>query len=165
MRRTCTKVLRICGVWMGVCLLLLACSHSDSSLPFDPNIKDMEMVQWITGEEAQKAIDRLHGMSIDVVRGFIAHYKGAYGKATIWVSEATTEDLASEQIDVMIDKMKKSKRSPFSNYRQWNKEGLNVIAFDGMGQVHYVFKDKTWVYWVSADGRGIDTILEHIQDG
>jgi len=156
--------IRTFGLWVVVCLLLLACSHSDSSLPFDPNIKDLDMVELITGEEAQKAIDRLHGMAIPVVRGFIAHYKGGYGGATVWVSEATTEDLASEQIDVMIDKMKKSKRSPFSNYRQWNKEGTTVIAFDGMGQVHYVFKDKTWVYWVSADGRSIDMILEHIQN-
>ena len=153
----------IYGLRVAACLLLLACSHSDPSLPFDPNIKDLDMVQLVTGEDAQKAIDRLHGMPINVVRGFIAHYKGVYGKATIWVSEATTENLAIEQIEVMIDKMKKSKRSPFSNYRQWNKEGLNVIAFDGMGQVHYVFKDKTWVYWVSADGRSIDMILEHIQ--
>ncbi|MDY6949959.1 MAG: hypothetical protein SWE60_00470 [Thermodesulfobacteriota bacterium] len=156
---------KIWNLWVFVCLVLLACSHSQSSLPFDPNIKDLEMVQLITGEEAQKAIDKLHGMPIDVVRGFIAHYKGVYGRATVWVSEATTKDLATEQIEVMIDKMKKSQRSPFSNYRQWNKGGDTVIAFDGMGQVHYVFKDKTWVYWVSADGRCIDRILEHIQNG
>jgi hypothetical protein len=124
----------------------------------------MEMVQLVTGEEARKAIDSLHGMPIDVVRGFIAHYKGPYGKAVVWVSEATTEELAQEQIDVMIDKMKNSRRSPFSNYRQWDAEGTPVIAFDGMGQVHYVFKEKTWVYWVSADRRSIDRILGHIQN-
>ena len=159
------RKIRIYSLGMVVYLLFLACSHSESPLPFDPNIKDLEMVQLVTGEEAKQAIDQLHGMPINVVRGFIVHYKGLYGRATVWVSEATTEDLATEQIEVMIDKMKKSKRSPFSNYRQWNKEGWDIIAFDGMGQVHYVFKDKIWVYWISADARCMDMILEHIQNG
>jgi len=151
------------GLWVVVSFLLLGCVHSDSSLPFDPQIEGLSLVRLVTGEEALKAIDRLHGTPIHVVGGFIAHYEGLHGKATIWVSEATSEDVAQEQIKVMMDKMRTNERSPFSHYRSWDKKGLRVIAFDGMGQVHYVFRDNRWVYWVSADSESIDMMLKHIQ--
>ncbi len=117
----------------------------------------------ITGDRALEAINRLHGMPIDVVRGFIAYYQGNGGeKATVWVSEASSEGLANKQIEVMIEKMKQSQRSPFRQYRILDLKGLRVIAFDGMGQVHRVFRQKRWVYWISADEGRIDDIVGHV---
>jgi hypothetical protein len=104
-------------------------------------------------------------MSIDVVKGFIAQYKGPHGLATIWVSEAVSEELAEEQIVIMIKKMKGNKRSPFSHYRDLRVKDLKVIAFDGMRQTHYVFRDNKWVYWISADAEGIDKIVHHVYGG
>jgi hypothetical protein len=125
-------------------------------------LKDLELVKLITGDDAIKAINKLHGMSIDVARGLIAHYEGMNDKATIWVSEASSRNLAEEQIVVMIRKMKSNSRSPFSHYRTMNKKGFRVIAFDGMGQVHYVFRDNKWVYWISANAKQIDKVLQHV---
>jgi hypothetical protein len=153
---------RTYGLRVVACLLLLACTRGESSPPFDPHIKDLDLVRLVTGDEARKSIDKLHGMPIDVVQGFIAEYNGPYGKATIWVSEATSEDLAKEQTEVMIEKMESSKRSPFSHFRARDAKGLRITAFDGLGQEHCVFRDKTWVYWVSADERSMDMIVEHI---
>ena len=96
----------------------------------------------ITGDRALEAINRLHGMPIDVARGFIAYYQGNGGdKATVWVSEASSEEFANKQIEVMIQKMKQSQRSPFRHYRVLNLKGLRVVAFDGMGR-SIVFSDK-----------------------
>jgi len=128
-------------------------------------LEGLKLVRLVTGDEAIKAIDELHGVPIDAVRGFIADYEGAHGKATIWVSEATSEDLAERQIEIMINKMKNSKRSPFSHYRVSDAEGIRVIGFDGMGQVHYVFRDNKWVCWISAHSGRIDKILAHILKG
>jgi hypothetical protein len=122
----------------------------------------LELVKLVTGDDALKAINKLHGMPIDVARGLIAHYEGMNDKATIWVSEASSQDLAEEQIVVMIRKMKSNARSPFSHYRTMNKKGFRVIAFDGMGQVHYVFRDNKWAYWISADAKHIDMVLQHV---
>jgi len=133
-------------------------------LPFDDHIQGLNLVNLITGDRALGAINRLHGMPIDVVRGFIAHYEGNGGdKATIWLSEAASEALADKQIEVMLEKMKQSRRSPFSNYRALDVEGLMVVTFDGMGQVHRVFRQKRWVYWISADQGRIDGIVAHIR--
>jgi hypothetical protein len=79
------------------------------------------------------------------------------------VSEASSEELADKQIEVMIEKMKQSQRSPFSQYRVLDLKGLRVVAFDGMGQVHRVFRQKRWVYWISADARRIDDIVGHVR--
>jgi hypothetical protein len=150
-------------IWIFLGFLLSSCNQSQSVPPFDVNAEGLEQVRLITGDEAINAINKLHGMPIDVVRGFIAHYKGVRDKATIWLSEAQSEDLAKRQIEVMVEKMKQSKRSPFSHYRVSHVKGRRVVGFDGMGQVHYVFRDKKWVYWISADAWRIDEILDHIR--
>ena len=152
------------GLWVVLCFLLLACTKTPSPIPFDPHIEGLNLTRLLSGEEAMKAINQLHGMPIHVVRGFISHYEGLHGKAIIWVSEATSQDVAKEQIEVMIQKMRQNKNSPFSHYRTGDKGNMSVTAFDGMGQVHYLFRKGPWVYWISADSRSIDTILEHIQE-
>ncbi|MBE9581839.1 MAG: hypothetical protein IMF18_09490 [Proteobacteria bacterium] len=149
-------------VWIVMGLLLAGCNQRQSVPPFDLDVEGLEQVRLVTGDEAINAINRLHGMPIDVVRGFIAYYEGLHDKATIWLSEATSEDLAKRQIEVMIDRMKKSRRSPFSHYRVLDANGVSVIGFDGMGQVHYVFRDTKWVYWISADAGRIDKLLDHV---
>jgi hypothetical protein len=149
-------------IWILIAFLLAGCNEPSSDPSFDPHIQDLELVKLITGDDAIKAINKLHGMSIDVARGLIAHYEGMNDKATIWVSEASSRNLAEEQIVVMIRKMKSNSRSPFSHYRTMNKKGFRVIAFDGMGQVHYVFRDNKWVYWISANAKHIDRVLQHV---
>lgn len=157
-----SRLTRSYRVWIVVGLLLAGCNQPRSILPFDLDLEGLEQVRLVTGDEAINAINRLHGMPIDVVRGFIAYYEGVHDKATIWLSEATSEDLAKRQIEVMMDRMKKSRRSPFSHYRLLDANGVRVIGFDGMGQVHYVFRENRWVYWISADAGRIDKILDHV---
>jgi hypothetical protein len=158
--------LRTHWLLLAICLLLAGCNEvSRSGDPFDPHIEGLELVEWISGDEAIKDINKLHGMPIDVVKGFIAKYKGPHEKATIWVSEAASEELAEEQIVIMIRKMKRNKRSPFSHYRDLRVKDVKVVAFDGMRQTHYVFRDNKWVYWISADAERIDNILQHVYGG
>ena len=145
-------------IWVG-------CNQSQNEIAFDPSIEDLKLVKLIEGHDAIEAINQLHGTSVNIVRGYIAHYEGVHDKATIWVSEASSQKLAKEQIEVMISKMKNNRRSPFSHYRNLEAKGLEVIAFNGMGQVHYVFRDNKWAYWISADAKRMDKILRHVQRG
>ena len=155
---------KTCLVWMLACFLLSACHPSEPSLPFDGHLRGLELVRLISGEPAVEAINQLHGMPIDIARGFVAYYQGHGGdKATLWVSEASSEELADKQIEVMIHKMKQSRRSPFRDYHVLDVNGVKVVAFDGMGQVHRVFGEKRWVYWISADAERIDGIVAHIR--
>ena len=157
--------IKTCLFWLIVGSLLTSCNQAPSVPHFDHRIDRLELVNLIEGEEAIEQIDKLHGKSLNVIKGYIAHYQGNHEKATLWVSEAESEGAAQEQVDVMLQKMKDNPRSPFSNYRTLNGPGLPVIAFDGLGQVHYVFRDGPWVYWIGAHAKRIDKVLEHFKRG
>jgi hypothetical protein len=143
--------------------LALGCKQAASVPLFDSQIGSLTLVKLFEGEEAIKEINKLHGKSIKVVRGFVAHYEGDHQKAAVWVSEAESEALAKDQVEMMIDKMKSNTRAPFRNYRTLEKQGCQVMAFDGMRQVHYVFREGPWVYWISADDKSIETVFEHLK--
>ena len=153
---------KTCLLWILPGLLLAGCNQGPSAPHFDQRIGPLELVKLVEGEEAIRQIDKLHGKPLAVLRGYIAHYEGNHEKATLWVSEAESEEAAQEQVDVMLQKMKDNPRSPFGNYRTLNRPGEPVIAFDGLGQVHYVFRDGPWVYWAGADAKHIDRVLAHI---
>jgi hypothetical protein len=157
-----TGCFRTCRVWILLGFLLAGCNQTPPGPPFDPHIEGLNLVKWTTGNDAIKAINQLHGKPINVLRGFIAHYEGVHDKATIWVSEAPSQELAKKQIAVMVRQMKNNRRSPFSHYRTLEIRDRTVIAFDGLGQVHYVFRDNKYVYWISADAKRMDNIMKHI---
>ncbi|MBW2108961.1 MAG: hypothetical protein JRI36_09890, partial [Deltaproteobacteria bacterium] len=92
--------------------VLAAVAHAATPPPLDPVIVGLHRVRLLSGTKAIEAINKLHGMSIDIVKGFVADYKGPGGKATIWVSQAESQSLAQRQVEKMIAKMKKNKRSP-----------------------------------------------------
>jgi hypothetical protein len=155
--------LRTCLFLFLAAFLIAGCKRVAPAPQFPPQIGDLERVKLVEGEEAIRQINKLHGKPIDVVRGFIAEYQGDHSKATTWVSEAQTAEMAEDQVVVMLEKMKSNPRSPFSNYQAVERRGTHVIAFEGLGQTHYVFRKGNWVYWIDADSNQIDTVLEHIQ--
>ena len=155
--------LRNCLFLILAGFIAAGCNQAPSVPQFDPQIGGLTLVELLEGEEAIKQINNLHGKSINVVRGFIAHYEGDHQKAVVWVSEAESDALAQDQVEVMIDKMKNTPGSPFRNYRILERQGRQVMAFDGMRQVHYVFREGPWVYWISADDTRIDTVFEHVK--
>jgi hypothetical protein len=137
-------------------------AHANDLPSLSPRIAGLERARLLSGEEAVCAINRSHGIPIDMKRGFVAFYEAPGEKATIWVSEALAEELGVKQIDIMIAKMKGNHRSPFSRYRTVVARNTEVIGFDGLGQVHYVFRIGKWVYWISADEKRIDELLDHV---
>lgn len=142
--------------------VLVAAAHAANLPPLDPVIGGLHRTRLLSGAKAIEAINRLHGMPINIVRGFVADYSGAGAKAAVWVSEAESASLAQHQVDVMIAKMKKNPHSPFTRYRTLDVAHTRVIGFDGMGQVHYVFVKKAWVYWISADPAASESVLHYI---
>ncbi|MCD6139190.1 MAG: hypothetical protein J7J91_11615 [Deltaproteobacteria bacterium] len=149
-------------IWIISVFFLVGCNQPTHGLPFDPNIEGLTLVKLATGDDAGEAINELHGKRINIVKGFVAHYRAGHDKATIWGSEAATEEAAKNQLVVMIHKMKHNRRSPFHNYRTLNMNDHKVIAFDGMGRVHYLFRNNKWLYWITADAKRIDKIFEQV---
>jgi len=151
-------------LWLTVFIgfFLTEQAYCEDLPPLDLHIDSLERVSLLSGRDALHAINRLHGMPIDMVRGLVAFYESRLGeKATIWVSEAPSEELGAKQIDIMLAKMKGNDRAPFKKYRTVEAKDTKVIGFDGLGQVHYVFRIGKWVYWIGADEKQADLLLRH----
>lgn len=160
--REIQKLAVACLIALFLSLACFSLSRADTSPPFNPEIPEMTLVKLVSGTPALEAINKLHGMPIPMKKGFIGHYLGTHGKATLWVSEAPSVKAGKEQIDVMIDKMKANERSPFRNYQRSAVNETIVVSFHGMGQLHTVFQVDAWVYWISAHPQDMETLLAHI---
>ena len=140
---------------------LLGCNQSSSPV-FQEEIRGLKLVQLITGKEALHAINKLHGKKINVAKGMVAFYQGEGEKATVWVSESVCTDDAIQQTEIMIEKMKTSKRSPFSDYEEIEPDGVKIYSFKGMGQEHYIFRISKSIYWITANPGTIDELYKSI---
>ncbi|MEA3414701.1 MAG: hypothetical protein U9R02_00840 [Thermodesulfobacteriota bacterium] len=154
------------GMRMSIVLIvfsffLLGCNQSSSPV-FQEEIRGLKLVQVITGKDALVAINKLHGKKINVARGMIAIYQGKGEKAIVWVSESDCTDDAIQQTESMIERMRASKRSPFSNYEVIELNGVKIYSFQGMGQKHYIFRISKDIYWISANSGTIDELCKSI---
>ncbi|MEA3428465.1 MAG: hypothetical protein U9Q84_04490 [Thermodesulfobacteriota bacterium] len=154
------------GMRNGIILILfsfflLGCNQSSSHV-FQEEIKGLKLVRLITGEEALLAINKLHGKKINVTRGVVAFYQGEGEKAIVWVSESACTDDAMQQTESMIEKMIASKSSPFSDYKQIERNGMKICSFKGMGQEHSIFRIGKSIYWISANPGTIDELRKSI---
>ncbi len=140
---------------------LLGCNQSFSPV-FQEEIRGLKLVQLITGKDALHAINKLHGKKISVASGMVAFYQGEGEKATVWVSESACTDDAIQQTEIMIEKMRSSKRSPFSDYAEIGQDGVKIYSFKGMGQKHYIFRINKSIYWIAANPGTIDELYKSI---
>ena len=140
---------------------LLGCNQSPSPV-FQEEIRGLKLVQLITGKDALHAINELHGKKINVASGMVAFYQGEGEKATVWVSESFSTDDAIRQTEIMIEMMRSSKRSPFSDYEEIGQGGVKIYSFKGMGQKHYIFRISKSVYWITANSGAIDELCKSI---
>ena len=153
--------MRKCIVFILFSFFLQGCNQSHLPV-FQEEIRGLKLVQLITGKDALHAINKLHGKKINVASGMVAFYQGEGEKATVWVSESFSMDDAIQQTEIMIEMMRSSKRSPFSDYEEIGQGGVKIYSFKGMGQEHYIFRISKSVYWITANSGAIDELCKSI---
>jgi hypothetical protein len=144
-----------------ISFFLLGCSQSSSPV-FQEEVSGLKLVRLVTGQDAMHSINKLHGKKINVAKGMIAFYEREGEKATIWVSESFSTDDAIQQTEIMIEKMRACKRSPFREYKDIEQGEVKIYSFKGMGQKHYIFRIKKDIYWISANSNTIDELHKSI---
>ncbi len=132
-----------------VVILVLVAACSSATWSFPGEIKGYRLLKLVKGKEALREINRLHGKRIQAVKGAIAVYVEENKRAMIWVSQAPSEEVASQQVKLMINKMNKG-GSPFFHFSTGRIGCLSFLHFLGLGQEHYLFAKGTSVYWISA---------------
>lgn len=136
---------------MGLALVLLAAlTVSASALEVPRELAGLTLAHAQQGAEARVEIERLHGKSIPIRDGFVAHYGTQPPVAMLYVSQAQDEGLARQQVEQMTTRIRES-NGPFTHLRESTRFGMTVYSTLGQGQVHYYFRRGATVVWVAAD--------------
>lgn len=134
----------------GVLLLIMGCGKGRLDVRFPPKIGDYHLARLISGKEAIEEINRLHGRVINAIAGAIAIYNGEEGSATIWVSLAPSSEKAECQVQEMMREIQGRPGGPFFGVQKEVHREIPVYRFQGLGQMHFVFRRDKQVYWVST---------------
>lgn len=140
------------GMWsIALTLLLLAGSVlAASGLEVPRELAGLPLAHSQQGAEARGEIERLHGKSIPMKDGYVAHYGTQPPTAMLYVSQAREEKVARQQVEQMTARIQGSNGS-FTHLRESTRFGMTVYSTLGQGQVHYYFRRGATVVWVAAD--------------
>ncbi len=160
------KRLLFCLVFF-LSLLCVSCQKKPkANALFPETLPNLHLMKLLQGREAIKAVNKLHGRVIKVKKAWVAYYKGAFyqgnwHEATIWVSEAFTLSQAEQQVEIMMQKIMQSHKTPFYGFKKKREKGTEVYIFWGIGKQHAVFRKGKMVFWISASFEVFDDVLNH----
>ncbi len=131
---------------------------------------DLQLVSSIEGSEALAQVNRLHGIDIEMVNGYIAEYARGNERVTVWVGSAESSDTARELLTRMVDGIAEGNPS-FSNLTRLSiAQGYHsheVFQVDGAGGKHFFYisrKNDTQVIWLTVEATDALGILEQALD-
>ncbi len=129
--------------------------------PFPEELAGLRLTQLTEGDEALRAIDRLHGKAIEgMVRGWIATYAAGSERALVWVAEAEGPTQAQELLTAMVRSMHGGE--VFSPPRPGELDGLTYYSSTGMGMHHYFYGRGARVVWVAVGSPRRDAIFRAV---
>ncbi|SJZ93203.1 hypothetical protein [Selenihalanaerobacter shriftii] len=118
---------------------------------FPKNIGGLKLVKFLSGQNAIKSIEDLHGTTIDVTNGYVATYGEGDHMVEIWVSEAKSVEAATKQIEVMTEKITNNS-DVFMQPSAFQISGIKFFQTKGMGMNNYYYQKGKKAYWISVKG-------------
>jgi hypothetical protein len=138
--------LKIIG--FGFIILILGCV-SPLNLPTPEKIGEKERVREITGEEAARMVDKMHGRAVATQANVIAEY-GRDQKDLLFISRYSDQTEAHKAFDLMLEKMAAAKKGPFFHLMPLGQYDNNVYMTLGMGAMHYIYVSGKSLLWLQT---------------
>lgn len=129
-------------------VLGLSCAKKEG-ISTPEKISNKTLTQVISGEEALKVIDKLHGLSVAPQKNAIVEY-GDDPKDLLYISWYEEQDQAREAFITMISKMMKAEKGPFTHIRALPDYGEKVFMSIGMGAIHYIYHSSHYILWLQT---------------
>ncbi len=121
----------------------------------------LEQVQLVTGEEARRQVDQLHGLSIPVKDAYVVTYAGGQEKVVLWVTVSGTAREAEELLSKMVEKMQDTEN--FTPPQAFQVRNQVIYSSSGIGMNHYFFARGKELFWVAvSSSRDADIVAEVI---
>ncbi len=132
--------------------LIVACEQSSPEITLPASIQGLSLTRVISGDEAEKLIERMHEKSIAPDKNRIGFYTGGPHRAILYVSSFGSPQKAANRLEKMSDEIGTGS-SGFSHHVQFTVETNPIHLVIGHGQVHYFFARSQYLYWLSIDAR------------
>jgi hypothetical protein len=129
-------------------IIFLGCSRS-SDLPTPGKIGEKERVREITGKQATRVVNKMHGRSVATDANVIAEY-GWDQKDLLFISKYSNQTGAKKAFDLMIAKMASAKKGPFFHLMPLADYENKVYLTLGMGAVHYIYLSGQSLLWLQT---------------
>jgi hypothetical protein len=104
----------------------------------------------ISGENARRIVDRMHGTAVAQRENTIGYYGGSAGGATLYVTLYETAGEASQVEQVMADRIAAG-NPVFGHFRIIEVRGRKVAICYGMGQTHFFLSRGRALYWLAVE--------------
>jgi hypothetical protein len=141
------RLLFIINIFL-MALFLISCSTShDCKVPEVIGQESLSRV--ITGGDAEKSINDLHGMDVATAHNFIAYY-GADEEDILYVTSYDSPEKADENFKKMIEKITTDEDTPFYHTMPLTSYENNVYMTIGMGAIHYIYISSKNLLWLQT---------------
>ena len=135
---------KLIGLVVG--FILSGCT-SAPDLPTPDKIGEKERLRVVSGKQAARVVNKMHGQSVATDGNVIAEYGEGEKKDLLYISRYADPKAAQEAFDLMIEKMAAAKNSPFYHLMPIDKYQKKAYMTLGMGAVHYIYPSGPFLLW------------------
>ena len=135
---------KLFAVTVGI--VLLGCSNP-AALPTPDKIGTKERLHVISGDQAARVVNRMHGRSVAADANVIAEYGKGEKKDILYISRYAEPEAANKAYDLMLEKMAGANKSPFYDLTPMGQYQGKAYMTLGMGAVHYIYQSGSSLLW------------------
>jgi hypothetical protein len=129
-------------------IFILGCLRAPDLLTPE-KIGEKERVGEITGKQATRVVNKMHGRSVATDANVIAEY-GRDQKDLLFISRYSDQTEAQKAFDLMIEKMAAAKNGPFFHLMPLGQYDNKVYMSLGMGAMHYIYLSGKSLLWLQT---------------
>ena len=138
---------KVLALTLGI--ILIGCS-TPAELPTPDKIGAKERLRVISGDQAARVVNRMHGQSVATDANIIAEYGTGEQKDILYISRYAEPEAAQKAYDLMLEKMAGAKKSPFYHLMPMGQYQGKAYMTLGLGAVHYIYQSGNSLLWLQT---------------
>ena len=135
---------KVLALTLGI--ILIGCS-TPAELPTPDKIGTKERLRVISGDQAARVVNRMHGRTVATTANVIAEYGQGEKKDILYISRYAEPQAAKKAYDLMLEKMAAAGKSPFYHLMPMAQYQGKAYMTLGMGAVHYIYQSGNALLW------------------
>ncbi len=130
-------------------------------------LSTLSLTQTMTGTQALAEFAQLHGKSLDLIGGYMAHY--GQDRALLWVGQAKDDASAQTILGEMAQRIGPDNATPktaggamFKDLQPLDISGRTLYSATGQGQQHFFYAVNDKIVWLAANAEQAADVLHSL---